>query len=439
MRVGAKRNKGNAGLENFPGLYVQPYGVFYMKHPTTRKQLSLGTNSLQKAKALYVRVMQRWEEEKAGSAADLFLKKIDQAIQPEKTNHRQISFREYAKKWREVILGIIVKKDKIVCKQTKIRQKKGEQEFLAKKTQEEYGRQCRQLENSAHSDFQMSDKDLLRKSRKLLAEWSDRPAHYNHLLAVMSHIFQQAIIDDVTDSNPAKYIDPLPTGGGRKVYIDDEAYIKITDKLTAHYLKQGPGGARLRDGEWRAKICDLLYMLSSRPCEPFKFTENNINFNEPGVFGFGIIRFQHGKNKVWQIIDMNQDLHDLIKWFIDWKTKQRIITPNLLVYPLYYPKGVKGRPITHRVFATEFKNAVIGCGYFDWIEAEVDGKKAKRKSAHYQLRDLRKKGLTDEYVNQGENDKGGHKTQAMADHYRLHKPPMRASNTLVSIRPSKKS
>ncbi len=364
---------------------------------------------------------------------EAFLKKIDEAAIP-KNNGEKICFRDYAKRWREEVLGVIVSPDgKLKYKTVKIRQKRGEQELITKNTQQNYGRQCRQLEESEHSAFLMSDPKLLRKTRKLLSQWKDRPTHYNHLLAVVSHIYQQAIIDDVTEVNPTRDIEPLPTGGGRKVYIEDDVYIQITQKLNDHRLKQGPGGVRKHDGEWRAKICDLLYMLSSRPCEPFKFTDKNFDLDEPGNFGFGIIKFQHGKTKVWQIIDMNQDLRNLIEWFIKWKEDQNIVSRNLLVYPLYYRKGVKGTPITHRVFSKEFRNAVIELGYYDLIDEQRNGKIVHVKKARYELRDLRKKGLTDEFVRQGENDKGGHKTQAMADHYRLHKPPMRASNTLVNI------
>ena len=48
----------------------------------------------------------------------------------------------------------------------------------------------------------------------------------------------------------------------------------------------------------------------------------------------------------------------------------------------------------------------------------------------YHLRDIRKKGLTEEFLSQGENDKGGHETQAMRNHYRLIKPPKRARTTI---------
>lgn len=54
----------------------------------------------------------------------------------------------------------------------------------------------------------------------------------------------------------------------------------------------------------------------------------------------------------------------------------------------------------------------------------------KPAMAAYHLRDLRKKGLTEEFLSQGENDKGGHETQAMRNHYRLIKPPKRARTTI---------
>lgn len=64
-----------------------------------------------------------------------------------------------------------------------------------------------------------------------------------------------------------------------------------------------------------------------------------------------------------------------------------------------------------------------------WREACIDAGYGDK----YQLRDLRKKGLTDEFVSQGENDKGGHETEAMRKHYRLIVPPKRARSTLTYI------
>ncbi|PXX91755.1 hypothetical protein DIT71_07780 [Marinobacter vulgaris] len=57
----------------------------------------------------------------------------------------------------------------------------------------------------------------------------------------------------------------------------------------------------------------------------------------------------------------------------------------------------------------------------------------------YYLRDLHKKGLTEEFLSQGENDKGGHETQAMRNHYRLIKPPKRARTMIRFEREQKVS
>src|SRR5690554_2118156 len=69
-------------------------------------------------------------------------------------------------------------------------------------------------------------------------------------------------------------------------------------------------------------------------------------------------------------------------------------------------------------------------GQSPWAEACKDA----GYSGQYQLRDLRKKGLTDEFVSQGENNKGGHQTEAMRRHYRLITPPERSRSTLKSIK-----
>jgi hypothetical protein len=65
-----------------------------------------------------------------------------------------------------------------------------------------------------------------------------------------------------------------------------------------------------------------------------------------------------------------------------------------------------------------------------WAEAcEAAGFKGQ-----YQLRYLRKKGLTDEFLSQGENNKGGHESPQMRKHYRLIRPPEQSKSTLKSLR-----
>ncbi|MCG8519663.1 MAG: hypothetical protein MI794_16885 [Pseudomonadales bacterium] len=76
-----------------------------------------------------------------------------------------------------------------------------------------------------------------------------------------------------------------------------------------------------------------------------------------------------------------------------------------------------------------FYSAVCHSSGKAWREACIEA----GYGGEYQLRDLRKKGLADEFLKQGENDKGGHTTQAMKDHYRLITPPKRARSTLQYI------
>lgn len=76
------------------------------------------------------------------------------------------------------------------------------------------------------------------------------------------------------------------------------------------------------------------------------------------------------------------------------------------------------RPVRHRYIQIAWAQACEEAGY----------------KGEYQLRDLRKKGLTDEFLAQGENNKGGHETEAMRKHYRLIRPPERSKSTLKSPR-----
>ncbi len=66
-----KRSEKNAWLNDYPGLYVTTDGRFYVRHPVTHNQVNLGTKLPQKAKALYVRIAQRWDEERGEVSADI--------------------------------------------------------------------------------------------------------------------------------------------------------------------------------------------------------------------------------------------------------------------------------------------------------------------------------------------------------------------------------
>ena len=163
-----------------------------------------------------------------------------------------------------------------------------------------------------------------------------------------------------------------------------------------------------------ARVCDLLYMLSSRPGDAFKIKESNL-YLDAGEYGE--VHFGHSKTKVGQIIEMNAEMRELVDWFLLFKRRYRIFNRALLCYPPYM-RRVAGKPITLHFMQDEWAAAVVRAGF---------------TKGQYRLADLRKKGLTDEFIGQGENDKGGHKTQAMRDYYRLQQPPKRARNTLAPV------
>jgi len=181
-----------------------------------------------------------------------------------------------------------------------------------------------------------------------------------------------------------------------------------------------------------AKICDLIYMMSQQPIDVF-LQEKQIKFyDQPQLVGYadantgeteeflshGVITLARSKTKIGIEIEMNDDMASLIRWLQDFKRRQGVISPHLLVYPMYLDKRSRSKPVRHRFMQSAWAEACK--------EAGLEGK--------YQLRDLRKKGLTDEFLKQGDNDKGGHDSEAMKKHYRLVKPPKRALNTLTALR-----
>ena len=135
------------------------------------------------------------------------------------------------------------------------------------------------------------------------------------------------------------------------------------------------------------------------------------------MMGRNMHHFARHKTAVGIVLEMNQELRDLVDWFRNFKRQQGIISPYLMVYPNYFDKRSRTKPVKHRFMQLSWAQACEDAGY----------------KGQYHLSDLRKKGLTDEFLSQGENDKGGHETEAMRKHYRLVRPPKRSKSTLKYI------
>ena len=409
-----RRKPGQRWLVQYPGLYIRDRdGTFYVRHPVTRKQGSLQTDDRNVAIRRWAMLQQMWEQERKdfdakGMADNLsMVDPVDQAT--------QITLKEYLHYWRTKLIGHEVVKGKIRWGECKVFSQRGRNRGrpIAMGTRADYAADAQQMESNENSNFLLSDPQLLRRIRRLLSPWQTKPTHYNGLRNTLSRVFTQAVQDGLIDRNPMRDIQKI-SEPKREVLIPDEAYKEITARLCIHKINR-----RKMDGTWRAKICDMIYMMSQQPIDVFGLKEDQIKDDEGE---FGEIWFARHKTGVPIVIEMNEDLRALIEWFRDWKREQEIISPYLMVYPRYFDFRSRTKPVRHRFMQISWAKACEEAGY----------------KGKYQLRDLRKKGLTDEFLSQGENNKGGHETEAMRKHYRLVRPPERSKSTLKSLRDPEK-
>ncbi|OFE11667.1 hypothetical protein PHACT_12795 [Pseudohongiella acticola] len=314
-----------------------------------------------------------------------------------------------------------------------IKIKRGQGKPLAPRTQSDYIKQCKQLERESAGKFAMSSPDLLRKIRALLAPWATRGTTYNHLKAMLGRVFDHAVITGLIDRNPMRDIDKVPVAK-REVLVPDKAYIGITDQLVVHNYQ-----SKEFDGQWRVEICDLLYMVSQQPVDFFSLRTNQVDLNavdksdpDPANWIWGEINLARSKTSVAGIIGMNREMREKVEWLLRFRDEQFRMNGNvfqkpehdrLLIYPMYMDRRYRLKPLTHRTFSKWWAEASERAGY-----------KQMGEPGQYWIMDMRKRGLTDEFVSQGDNDKGLHSTEAMKAHYRLINPPKRSRNTLVSIR-----
>jgi hypothetical protein len=404
------RKKDREWLERYPGLYIDARtGVFFVRHPATRKQGSLKTRERQMAVRRWAILQQMWEQTGNDFEADLLAGSL--AITRPAEAAKRITLKSYLDKWRTTVLGHQLSEGSVIWGDCHVLSQRGRNRGrpVAMATRTDYAADAQQLVASDDCQFFLCDPHVLRKVRKLLSPWLTKPTHYNGLRNTLSRVFGHAIQDGVIDRNPIpdiqKAVEPK-----REVLIPDDVYVAITEHLLVHKLNR-----RTHDGAWRAKICDLIYMMSQQPIDVFGLKETQIN---DGGGEFGEITFSRHKTGVGILLEMNTELRQLVDWFRNWKREQGIISPYLMVYPRYFDMRSRTQPVKHRFMQ--------GC----WAQAGEDA----GYKGQYQLRDLRKKGLTDEFVSQGENNKGGHETEAMRNHYRLIRPPERSRSTLKSLR-----
>jgi len=420
------RRKDNQALSNYPGLGRYPDGRYYFQNPFTKRQASLKTRDLKKAIALWALSKAICDKAYGKSDTDQIIDKVRESNTPvSKGGH--IHLRDFIKQWRTEML----EQGKVTIK---IKRDQGKP--IAKRTRDDYVKNCKQLEALEESRFSISSPDILKKIRILLSPWITKPTTYNHIKSVLGRVFDHAVVTGHIDRNPMIDIDKLAVSK-REVLIPDKAYIEITDQLAVHQNNR-----QQHDGTWRIVICDLIYMLSQQPIDFFSIKVSQINLDaidksdpDKENWIWGEIDLSRHKTSVAGIIGMNREMREKVEWLLKFREDQLRLSgnvfrkpehDNLLIYPMYMAKRYRLRPVTHRTFS----------GW--WAEAsEKAGYKKPGEKGQYWIMDMRKKGLTDEFVNQGDNDKGLHATEAMKAHYRLINPPKRSRNTLVSIRDKK--
>lgn len=370
--MGRPRKPGNKDLPS--GLHRDFAGRFYVVHPLSLRKASLGTKDKPMALAIFRRVQTEWESEVTDIRAERRAKRIKNV----KFSSIPI-FTDYCDTFRSKKLPALAKK-------------KGKP--LSEKTRGDYARMLRnQVEKSAVLAVPITEvtPTLL---RKYLSSWLDNPSHYNYQKAVLSRVMQSAIDDGLIETNPITSIVSRAVAE-RTVYISDDDYKAITGKLET----------------WQARACDLLYMVSHRPNDVLSLRENQVIDNE--------ICFTAKKNDVDMAIEMNDDLAGTVEWFKKWKADLNIVSPHLVVYPTTSRRRSIGKPVSVGYLSRKFAEAVVAAGF---------------APGTYALRDIRPKGLTDEFRIAGDSDKGGHLTDIMKRRYRRIRLPMRAKNNLRKIR-----
>jgi hypothetical protein len=354
-----------------PGLYCYPGRNCYIRLGEA-KPVDLGTTVKDEALVIYWEHRRLWDAKRMDTRTAIIVSKLQAAI----NGTDRLTVSGYSQSWRTTILPTLTKKNG---------------KPLGNKTRADYARMLvNQVENNEiFKDLALTDVTP-KVIRIFLGPWISSPSFYNYMKSLMSRMLKFALDEGKIDFNPVEQIDRRPVAK-RETYISHKDYLAITAKML----------------DWESKACDLLYMVSHRPNDVLSLKDSNI-------YG-GIVRFTATKNDVDMEIGMNDALEEIVTWFRNWKTQQGIVSPFLVVYPKSTKRRFIGKPVSVGYLSGKFSEAVVSAGLTKGI---------------YTLRDIRPKGLSDEFVTAGDSDKGGHKTDAMKQLYRRIRVPMRAKNNL---------
>lgn len=370
--MGRPRSNGNS---DFPRYFHKDQGGYYVINPLNNKKARLGSDKA-RALQLFDHIRTLWEGEQVKQQAAAIVNRVAKL-----SNTPTLA--SYATTWQADILPT---------------HRKRSGDPIGAKTRQDYQRLSGKI--AEHAPFALPINRIeLPTLRQFLNQWRTAPSYHNQLLAVLSLIYQSAIDAGITNINPLREIRRKPAPK-RTEHIDQDAYLQITAHLEP----------------WQQRACDLVYLISHRPADVLALIDKDITINPDRQT---VIKFQAAKNDQPMEITGGNELAEIVEFFREWKARQRLVSPYLIVYPTStYNSRHIGKPVSR-----------------DWLSRIWSAARKKAGYEHYQIRDLRKTALTDEAIIAGEaTNKGGHQTEQMRRYYVIGQLPVRATNNLVVLR-----
>ena len=408
----------NPKLAAFPGLYTDSRTrIFHIRHPITKKNASLKTRDIQVAKQIYAVLIQKWNTEVADIAASILLSKLDN-LPVENTLGPVPTVSEWAKRYRVERIGIEIEKQG-----DRNQFAYGECTIVSKKSKKTLGDRTRtdyagMLYNSIEpaeifKTAKVNDRQILAKIKRYLTAYSTKPTTYNHQKSLLSNLFKEAKSAGYLDRNPCDDIDmetvALKTKDEKaKLYIPNKDYNAILRqfKTEVYFGKEF-------DGEYRARLCDLMLFMSSRAGDAVDVLDTS--FDRDGHFAYTTNKTDE---LIW-IDDESGELAKTVQWFRQWKRQNRIISKYLECHPYFKNHKTAGTPISVNWLSKQFAQAIVDAGY---------------EKGRWSLRLIRHKGLTEEARKDEDNNKGGHRTESAKQSYRVKVVAKKVKNTLRNPR-----
>ena len=407
-------------LSAFTYLDREPDGRFTIRHPVTKRRASLKTRDLDKAISRYSVIMSRWQADDGDDVANSLAQKM-QAISetPAAAGHCP-TVAAFAAYWRMQWLGVQIaetargKRGKSKYVQGACRTiSENTRKHLSPRTALDYAIFCDRFFESDPilQTLKLNQRNAAQEMRRALSKYNDKPTSYNHHLACLITMLQQAKRDGHIHGNWAREIDQLvkpkkSAEDKRQNHIHPDDYFNIREQLV-DFSYMG----RKRDGEWLGRTCDLILCMSSRPTDA-------ISLRDDAFDDQGRLLYRTGKtDQLIEIEDAAGTLAETVKWFRQWKKYNHIISPLLIVFPAYFSKDWAGKPVSTRYISRKFSEAVVAAGY---------------PKGRWVLRNLRHTGISTEEQQQGPGaNKGGHRSRTGMDPYLTSEPVTRVKNTIT--------